>query len=1028
MTAFRVFLSAVSSEFGSARDALGASLRSRGLSVRVQSDFRQERESDTTLRKLHDYIRDCGAVVCVIGKRSGACPSAAAAAPFAHMLPAVITEASYTQWEFWFARHYRRRLSIYIASDEWRADQPASETDRPDLQDALIRYIVDEQDLDRDYFGDVHHLCHLVLKEDWPREPASKPIVLPYPSLGSLFKGRDAFMRRLRESLTNTGGGAAAAIAGRAMHGLGGVGKTRAAVEYAWAYRGDYIALALLDAETEDKLRAGLAALVGPLRLPEHSVPEQDARMEAALAWLNANHGWFLILDNVDTAPALEAANRLLGRLQGGHVVLTSRLAAGFARGVRRLDLDVLSLDDAAAFLLDATETGRVRAADDAARSRALAGELGQLALALEMAAATIEARRLSFAAYRALWQGNRARVIGWADQTVTGYHHAVAETWRTSVDQLTAAGRHLLERLAFLAPDPVPEFLLEVPVPGVEGEDPVAALDDLAAYSLVTRDPDGGTFLVHRLVQDVTRRGLEAAGTVTARLVEALGWVDDAFAGDPMDVRSWIRLDPLAPHAGATAVSADAAGVPEPAAHLMDRLATLFQAKGLFSRAEPLFRRAVAIAEKHHGPNDAGAAPYLNNLATLLRDTNRLGEAEPLMRRALAIDEASFGGEHPNVAIRLNNLAALLRATNRLGEAEPLMRRALAIDEASFGGEHPNVARDLNNLAQLLRATNRLGEAEPLMRRALAIDVVSFGGDHPEVATDLNNLAQFLQDTNRLGEAEPLMRRALAIDEASFGSDHPKVAIRLNNLAQLLQATNRLGEAEPLMRRALAIGEASFGGGHPNVATGLNNLAQLLRATNRLGEAEPLMRRALAIGEASFGGEHPNVAAHLNNLALLLRATNRLGEAEPLMRRALAIDEASFGGEHPNVALRLNNLAALLRATNRLGEAEPLMRRALAIDEASFGGDHPTVARDLNNLARLLQDTNRLGEAEPLMRRMVVIFLAFQRDTGHPHPHREAVIQNYTNLLSAMNRDDASIRVAIADAHREAGLPVSDP
>jgi tetratricopeptide (TPR) repeat protein len=142
-------------------------------------------------------------------------------------------------------------------------------------------------------------------------------------------------------------------------------------------------------------------------------------------------------------------------------------------------------------------------------------------------------------------------------------------------------------------------------------------------------------------------------------------------------------------------------------------------------------------------------------------------------------------------------------------------------------------------------------------------------------------------------------------------------------------------------------------------------------------------------------------------------------------MRRALAIDEAIFGGEHPNVARDLNNLAQLLRATNRLGEAEPLMRRALAIDEASFGGEHPEVATDLNNLAGLLQATNRLGEAEPLMRRMVVIFLAFQRDTGHAHPHRDVAIQNYTNLLSVMNRDEASIRVAIADAHREAGLPM---
>src|SRR5271166_5648182 len=97
---FRVFLSAVTSEFGRARYALAADLRSRDTLVRVQSDFRQEADSDTTLKKLHDYIRGCSAVVCVIGARSGACPPPAAAAQFAHLLPPGITEASYTQWEF----------------------------------------------------------------------------------------------------------------------------------------------------------------------------------------------------------------------------------------------------------------------------------------------------------------------------------------------------------------------------------------------------------------------------------------------------------------------------------------------------------------------------------------------------------------------------------------------------------------------------------------------------------------------------------------------------------------------------------------------------------------------------------------------------------------------------------------------------------------------------------------------------------------------------------------------------------------
>ena len=159
---------------------------------------------------------------------------------------------------------------------------------------------------------------------------------------------------------------------------MGGVGKTRAAVEYAWTYHHDYSLVALLDSETPEKLQSSLAALAGPLRLPELAAPEESVRLEAVLDWLNSHPVWLLIFDNIDSETVLDAAHGLLGRLTGGHVVLTSRLKH-FPLGIEKLDMDVLTPDDATAFLLEATP-GRHKAADDAAQARALAGDLGQAA------------------------------------------------------------------------------------------------------------------------------------------------------------------------------------------------------------------------------------------------------------------------------------------------------------------------------------------------------------------------------------------------------------------------------------------------------------------------------------------------------------------------------------------------------------------------------------------------------------------------------------------------------------------------
>ena len=713
------------------------------------------------------------------------------------------------------------------------------------------------------------------------------PHSLPLASIGRLFMGRDAMLDALSLRLKSDG----AVIA---LHGMGGIGKTRLAVEYAWRRARDYFALLFVSAETPELLDAGLASLAATLNLPQQNEPEDPVKIAAVLAWLAANSNWLLILDNVDDAKAAGAVSALLPKLANGNTLITARYER-FPPAVTMLRVDVLAPEPARDFLLARTQAGRRADEDDPALAAELAEELGYLALALEQAGAFIAAQRISFERYLAYWRDERARVLDAFDKTASGSNHdkGLAAVWTTSVARLSAQGRRLFDRIAFLAPEPIPEFLLDVKVPDAEPLDARAALGELYAYSLAAPAEIEGrfrqpAFVVHRLVQDFARDIMDDKRK-DEMLREALAWVNEAFDGDPSDVRNWLRLDPLAVHAQMVAETADKAGIAEPIARLMNQIGQLFLGQARNLEAEPLMRRALEIDEKSFGPDHPNVAIRLNNLVILLLHTNRLAEAEPLMHRALAIGEKSFGLDHDYVAVLLNNLAQLLQSTNRLGKAESLMRRAIDIDEKSFGPDHPNVAIRLNNLAGLQRDTNRPAEAELLMRRALIIDENSFGPDHPTVAIRLNNLAQLLKDAKRLAEAEPLMRRALIIDKKSFGPDHPNVAIRLNNLARLLQDTGRLAEAEPLMRRALDIDEKSFGPDHPSVAIRLNNLATLQKNTNRFAEAEPLFHRALKIVAVSLGPDHPNTIGVANNYRLLLREVGA-SEAEAEAKVAAAM------------------------------------------------------------------------------------------------------------------------------------------
>lgn len=77
---------------------------------------------------------------------------------------------------------------------------------------------------------------------------------------------------------------------------MGSVGKTRAAIEYAWKHANEYRALLFISGDTPEALHLNIAALCGPLvlNLPEQNEKEQALQVEAALRWLRLHPGLLL--------------------------------------------------------------------------------------------------------------------------------------------------------------------------------------------------------------------------------------------------------------------------------------------------------------------------------------------------------------------------------------------------------------------------------------------------------------------------------------------------------------------------------------------------------------------------------------------------------------------------------------------------------------------------------------------------------------------------------------------------------------
>jgi Leucine-rich repeat (LRR) protein len=467
----------------------------------------------------------------------------------------------------------------------------------------------------------------------------SGPVVsLPYPSLRSLFKGRETTLSELRNSFLAARRGRNSDVVCRAIHGLGGIGKTRLAVEYAIEYQNEYKALLLVSAETEETLRRDLAALTVPLSLPERNSADEEARRRAVLNWLKLNPLWLLILDRLDSIKMFEATVPLLGQLSGGDVIITSQLT-NFPPPMVPFELDLLDTNAAVNFLKERTERYRTRALDDDSKCSEVAQRVGHLALALEYAGAFISQERLTFSQYLNEWDNNLQKVMAWSSPQVTQYPRSLETTWRTSIDRLSDAARLLLYRLAWLSPEPIPRFLLEVPVPGIPAES-LSSFADLAALSLVTRDPDNLFFSVHRLLQEVMRFSLKAEDRRQS-LVDALGWIDAAFTGDPGDIGCWPRLDVLTPHALAVARYINSEKLDSSTTRLVNALSLLFTAKAAHAQREielgfsPRAVQPLTRLELTYGRFEKALEPLegLTSLQELSLRNIYVGDAAPLAK-----------------------------------------------------------------------------------------------------------------------------------------------------------------------------------------------------------------------------------------------------------------------------------------------------------------------------------------------------------------------------------------------------------
>ena len=357
------------------------------------------------------------------------------------------------------------------------------------------------------------------------------PFGVPYQR-NRYFSGRETVLSQLHEQLMRTG--AAAMTQVQAISGLGGIGKTQTAVEYAYRYyydQPDYETVFWVKADTEVNLASDYAAIAAQLALPGVDTLQQEQQIAAVRTWLNTHRNWLLIFDNADEPDWL---TDWMPTTPNGKVIVTSRASVFDQIGIERpIALDVLSEAEALTLLFERSGIPRTETAE--AEAISLNQELGGLPLALEQASAYIAQQRISFGRYLRAYRKQGLTHLE-KERAKTGrYPSSVLKTWQlniAAVSEANPAATALLELSAFLAPDEIPERIViagaahfraelgkylqsQVQDEETAEEDVSLSLRELLAllsqYSLVRWQDEPSTYSVHRLVQAVVRDQIAA-------------------------------------------------------------------------------------------------------------------------------------------------------------------------------------------------------------------------------------------------------------------------------------------------------------------------------------------------------------------------------------------------------------------------------------------------------------------------------------------------------------------------------------
>lgn len=780
------------------------------------------------------------------------------------------------------------------------------------------------------------------------------------------FVGREGFLEEIRQALQSD---TRATLLPRSLYGLGGVGKSQIAIEYAYAHQDQYDLIWWIPSDDERSIRRSLVSLAKRLRLRlSDDVDDTILTLFDSLRIGDPYDRWLLIYDNAGEP----AAVRAYLPAENGHVIVTSR-SRSWASETDALEVDVFEPIESVTLL-------ERRWPDLSERSaRELANRLGHLPLALEQAAAMHSQTGMPVDDYIAALSQTPGAIL--REGAPPSYVQSVSETLSLAVANLAKSSPTsavLLELCCLIGPHPIAiQMLSRGRNDRMDADlqellrDTIsirAAVRDLGRFALAKLDPTRDLLSIHNLVRDIIRDGMNSdrSANMTA---QAQSLLQRANPGNPDDPTTWPLHAQITPHirsSGVLFINDD-----DSRQLALDQVRYLYVI-GDYVASRDLASEAIENWSARFGGDDPLTLVAARHLGNALRATGANSDARERNRDTLERMRRVLGENHEHTLAVANSYAADLRLEGAFRDAHDLDVATLDRHREVLGDDDPATLRVLGNLAVDFRLLGHFERAAEADEESILLRSATYGDGHPRSLFAYMSLVRDLYGLGQYKNALKIIQEKLPVYELILPEGHGDTLLARRLRVMLLRKRGQVSLAYQEADQLLILHQKTFGPLHEHTQAAAMTLVNCMLHSGDSEAARDLAQATVTAYHEQFGESHPFTLVSRMTLGFALARNAYLDDGLSQCSAALDELERILGPSHPHVLCCASNKASILFFMQRTQDALELDMDVLRRSRNARPGAHPNTLLTAANCAVSLDNLGEANEANKLRREAV--------------------------------------------------------